>query len=150
MDEIKNELQKLNELLTSRMNKEKTLKSELSNTNAKSSLIKSFVSVDDPLSLPETPPDDPVVEDSEEITCMQLYKLLETSDNKILIIDVRPQNDFINSHIKNEKCINIPSEEIRKGYKIFFELSNSYCLNISLGGHNVREIREKQFLSGKF
>ncbi|XP_043462618.1 ubiquitin carboxyl-terminal hydrolase 8-like [Leptopilina heterotoma] len=113
VDEIKNELQKLNEFLTSRINKAKTLNSELGNTNAKSSLINSYA--DDPLSLPEIPPEDPVVEDSEEITCMQLYQLLKSSDNKILLIDVRPQNDFTNSHIQNEKCINIPSEEIKKG-----------------------------------
>lgn len=117
MDEIKNELQKLNEFLTSRINKAKSLNSELANTNAKSSLINSYA--DDPLSLPEIPPEDPVVEDSEEITCMQLYQLLKSSDNKILLLDVRPQNDFTNSHIQNEKCINIPSEEIKKGYVIF-------------------------------
>ncbi|XP_051157632.1 ubiquitin carboxyl-terminal hydrolase 8 [Leptopilina boulardi] len=114
-DEIKNELQKLNEFLTSRINKAKTVNSELSNTKAKSSLIKSYVDDPEIPSLPEIPPEDPIIEDSEEITCMQLYQLLKTSDNKILLIDVRPQNDFTNSHIQNEKCINIPSEEIKKG-----------------------------------
>ena len=113
---MKNKLQKLNERLSLRFETAKKSVSDLSNKIEKSSSNGSnSSSVDAALSLPETPPEEPIVEEPEKISCMQLYKLMKSANNNILLIDVRPQNDYTNSHIQNNNCIHIPPENIKKG-----------------------------------
>ena len=73
-------------------------------------------SVDGPIKLPETPTRDPLVGDNEEIiNCDQLFQLIQNADGRYLIIDIRPKSQFEASRMLCDKCINIPSSEIKCG-----------------------------------
>ncbi|XP_033210008.1 ubiquitin carboxyl-terminal hydrolase 8-like isoform X3 [Belonocnema kinseyi] len=116
IDEVKKILQKLNEVLSSRFENGKKPLGGLHDSKTKNnSLSPDSSSIDAPLLLPETPPDDPIIEERGEITCMELFQLLKSSENKVLLIDVRPQKEYAESHIKNERCIHIPPEDINHG-----------------------------------
>lgn len=55
------------------------------------------------------------VETSKFISAVDLYRQLEKSDGKILLIDCRSKDDFNASKIKYNNLINIPGEMIVKG-----------------------------------
>ncbi|KAK0162690.1 hypothetical protein PV327_006446 [Microctonus hyperodae] len=66
------------------------------------------------LNFPETPTDEPINSELDcFISCIQLYKLLPGP--RYLIIDTRSMNDFDNSHLISDRCVNIPSSEIKEG-----------------------------------
>ncbi|XP_012281573.1 ubiquitin carboxyl-terminal hydrolase 8 [Orussus abietinus] len=65
------------------------------------------------LVLPETPTDDPSMEE-ESITCVQLFHLMQMC-SRFLVIDIRPQRDFQASKLTCEACINIPADQIQLG-----------------------------------
>lgn len=66
------------------------------------------------LNFPETPTDEPINSEVDGfISCIQLYELLPQI--RYLIIDTRSINDFDRSHIRTERCVNIPSSEITRG-----------------------------------
>ncbi|KAG7197506.1 hypothetical protein KM043_007185 [Ampulex compressa] len=69
------------------------------------------------LKLPDTPTKDPasIGGNEEFFTCDQLFQLLQRSDDKHLIIDIRPSQDFEASRIVSNTCINIPASEIKHG-----------------------------------
>lgn len=82
---------------------------------------------DNILNLPETPTDEPLAKDSDDFTsCLQLFQLLKTGA-KALIIDVRPQENYNESRIKTNRCINLPADVIKPGYAILvFPLNHSF------------------------
>ncbi|KAK0091362.1 hypothetical protein PV326_003335, partial [Microctonus aethiopoides] len=66
------------------------------------------------LNFPETPTDEPINSEVDSfISCRQLYELLPQI--RFLIIDTRSMNDFDRSHIRTERCVNIPSSKITRG-----------------------------------
>ncbi|XP_078040551.1 ubiquitin carboxyl-terminal hydrolase 8 [Augochlora pura] len=68
------------------------------------------------LQLPETPIRDPSAGDNEEmISCEQLFKLVLDIYGRYLIIDIRSKSHYENSRIRSNKCVNIPSSEIKSG-----------------------------------
>lgn len=46
---------------------------------------------------------------------MELFKILERDPADVLIMDVRPRNQFSDSHIKFDCCISIPEEVLEAG-----------------------------------
>lgn len=72
--------------------------------------------IDGPIQLPETPTRDPLAGDNEEIiNCDHLFQLVQDICGRYLIIDIRSKAQFENSRILCDKCINIPSSEIKPG-----------------------------------
>lgn len=53
------------------------------------------------------------VQDS--ISSMELFKILENEPSNVLIIDARPRNQFSDSHINFNCCINVPEEVLVPG-----------------------------------
>lgn len=49
------------------------------------------------------------------ISSMELFKILEVNPSDVLIMDVRPRNQFSDSHIKFDRCISIPEEILDAG-----------------------------------
>ncbi|XP_043268085.1 ubiquitin carboxyl-terminal hydrolase 8 isoform X2 [Venturia canescens] len=86
------------------------------------------------LNLPETPTDEPLAKESDDFTsCLQLFQILK-SDLKFLLIDFRPRNDYNESRIKTDRCINIPADAITDGVlaakyeHLFHDDKKSRCL----------------------
>lgn len=50
------------------------------------------------------------------ITCRGLCELLRDTNTNILLMDVRPKVDFMQSHISHTDCINVPEEILIPGY----------------------------------
>lgn len=49
------------------------------------------------------------------LSCTNLYTMMKTGEEKILLIDCRPFIDFEGSRIKYKNLINIPGDLIRPG-----------------------------------
>lgn len=50
------------------------------------------------------------------ITCNKLYGILLQGTYNLLILETRSEEEFLQSHMKFNNCINIPSNCIQKGY----------------------------------
>lgn len=77
----------------------------------------SFLNEDISLKLPEPPSDEPQPKRHDEITCTELFKLFNTdikSEKRVLIFDVRKDEDWLNSKIAFTKnTIHIPANKIQ-------------------------------------
>lgn len=49
------------------------------------------------------------------MSCMQLCKILEQNPSNVVIMDVRPQSCFNDSHIMYDSCISVPEEILQPG-----------------------------------
>ncbi|XP_031784863.1 ubiquitin carboxyl-terminal hydrolase 8 isoform X2 [Nasonia vitripennis] len=70
------------------------------------------------LRLPETPNDEPQPKENDEITCADLFNILNqgirSSEKRLLIIDVRKEEDYLESKIPfPENIVHIPAEKIQ-------------------------------------
>lgn len=59
-----------------------------------------------------------------QLSSFKLLDMLQDKDTKVLIMDARPRQDFLDSHLKSSNCINIPEEVLKPGI-IAEELSRS-------------------------
>ncbi|CAG9804419.1 unnamed protein product [Chironomus riparius] len=80
---------------------------------------------------PKVPVENPVIdkipEIRETITCLKLFEMMEKDSSKILIIDTRSNEDFINSKIDFKFICNVPQDLCNLGMtanKIQLELPN--------------------------
>ncbi|KAK3095889.1 hypothetical protein FSP39_020374, partial [Pinctada imbricata] len=55
-----------------------------------------------------------------KISPTELYALLQDKETKIVIMDVRTENQFKESHIQHDNCINIPAEIITPGTTVTY------------------------------
>lgn len=74
--------------------------------------------IDLELRLPEAPSDEPQPKESDEITCIELCKILNqgirSSEKRLLIIDVRKEDDYLESKIAfPENIVHISAEKIQ-------------------------------------
>ncbi|KAG7309478.1 hypothetical protein JYU34_005446 [Plutella xylostella] len=53
--------------------------------------------------------------DEVTIKCEQLYAILKSGKVKVMILDARPRDDFVRSHINHHACISVPEEVITPG-----------------------------------
>ncbi|XP_065285688.1 ubiquitin carboxyl-terminal hydrolase 8-like [Dermacentor albipictus] len=59
-----------------------------------------------------------------QLSSFKLLDMLQDKDTNVLIMDARPRQDFLDSHLKSSDCINIPEEVLKPGI-IAEELSRS-------------------------
>ena len=64
---------------------------------------------------------------STEITARDLSVLLKTNDNSVLLLDLRSQEEFENSHIKARNIINLPQTHIEEYVFLYREPLKSHC-----------------------
>ncbi len=64
--------------------------------------------------------------DARIVSVYQLYNMLTDDDINVLIMDVRPDEQFEESHIKHKPCINVPAEIVPPGYVYAF-ISPQLC-----------------------
>ena len=50
------------------------------------------------------------------ISCRSVSNLLGQCEYTFLILDCRSKDDFLNSHIVHEHVINVPADQVKKGY----------------------------------
>ncbi|GBP71749.1 Ubiquitin carboxyl-terminal hydrolase 8 [Eumeta japonica] len=70
--------------------------------------------------------------DEVTIKSEQLYALLKEGKLKIMILDVRPGGDYIESHISHPKCISVPEERVAPG-----QSANTLEQNLPLPSRSV-------------
>lgn len=63
--------------------------------------------------LPEIPKEDPIPKELQSISCTDLFNMNKTNYDRLLLIDLRPEDQFENSRIKNFKCVNIPAKQLK-------------------------------------
>ncbi|KAH6930136.1 hypothetical protein HPB50_010398 [Hyalomma asiaticum] len=51
-----------------------------------------------------------------QLSSFKLLDMLQDRDTKLLIMDARPRQDFLDSHLKSSDCVNIPEEVLKPGY----------------------------------
>ncbi|XP_064463740.1 ubiquitin carboxyl-terminal hydrolase 8-like [Ornithodoros turicata] len=66
-------------------------------------------------SKPSTPSIAPEKRIKTVITSFELYDLLLDRTSSVLIMDARPRDDFLESHLRHSRCINIPEEVLVPG-----------------------------------
>uniref|UniRef100_A0A1E1XHB2 ubiquitinyl hydrolase 1 n=1 Tax=Amblyomma aureolatum TaxID=187763 RepID=A0A1E1XHB2_9ACAR len=59
-----------------------------------------------------------------QLSAFKLLEMLQDNDTKVLVMDARPRQDFLLSHLKSADCISIPEEVLKPGI-IAEELSRS-------------------------
>lgn len=68
------------------------------------------------LNLPDTPTDDPGNKEPETtITCVSMFQEIKKLNGRAIVIDIRSRDDFQQSHIINDRCINLPADFIKPG-----------------------------------
>lgn len=72
--------------------------------------------------LPDVP--DVIKSTMTQLSSFKLLDMLQDKDMNVLIMDARPRQDFLDSHLKSSDCINIPEEVLKPGI-IAEELSRS-------------------------
>ncbi|XP_052786625.1 ubiquitin carboxyl-terminal hydrolase 8-like [Mya arenaria] len=76
------------------------------------------VKIDEPQETAKTKPEPtPPAPQSEpgKVTCAQLYTMLQDRDTQMILMDVRPMEDFQDSRINHKAIINVPAGAIKPG-----------------------------------
>ncbi|XP_034244718.1 ubiquitin carboxyl-terminal hydrolase 8 isoform X2 [Thrips palmi] len=80
------------------------------------SKVKVETSKEEPSIIENVPaPTAPEINENNSMSTRELFKILQENPSDALIMDVRPRNQFSDSHINFECCISIPEEIIQAG-----------------------------------
>ncbi|XP_077484204.1 ubiquitin carboxyl-terminal hydrolase 8-like isoform X5 [Amblyomma americanum] len=50
-----------------------------------------------------------------QLSAFKLLEMLQDSDTKVLVMDARPRQDFLSSHLRSVDCISVPEEVLKPG-----------------------------------